>query len=346
MNPKVTIIILNWNCWEDTIECMDSLYKISYPNYDVVLIDNDSKNESIDKIRQHAKSKYLNSAPNEPIEFFEYTRTAIKTNTIFKDIKNPSIKKIILIKNENNYGFVEGNNIGIKYALSFLNPEYILLLNNDTVVEVDFLTKLVETGESDADIGVIGPSIFHYNNMDKINQAGGRVNYWMGLAENRTPKQEDLKKDHPLDDVDYIEGSCFLIKRHIIDEAGLIDSNFLAYWEDVDWCIRIKNLGYRIICCNKSRIFHKISSSSKKISGYREYYSTRNRFLFMKKHATRPQKTCFLIFFVLFNFSYKSLKLILYHRNLNVFNCYCKGARDGLIEFLHKSNSTSTAGLR
>ena len=144
MNPKVSIIILNWNGWRDTIECLESLYQITYPNYDVIIVDNGSEDGSIQKIKEYAESKikveskfFEYSSENKPIKIIEYTREEAEAGGgKEKEITDlPSNKKMIIIKNEKNYGFAEGNNIAMRYALKALNPDYILLLNNDTVVD-------------------------------------------------------------------------------------------------------------------------------------------------------------------------------------------------------------------
>ena len=147
MDPKVSIIILNWNGWQDTIECLESLFQINYPNYDIVLVDNASKDNSIKKIEDYCngnikvKSNFFRyKKENKPIKIINLT---FKDQQYFfkdeYDIKGlPSQRKIFLIENQLNYGFAEGNNIGIRFSLKTLSPDYLLLLNNDTVVDVTF----------------------------------------------------------------------------------------------------------------------------------------------------------------------------------------------------------------
>ena len=122
VNPRVAIIILNWNGWSDTIECIESVYQITYPNYQVIIVDNNSSDNSIKKIKEYAKgelnveSKFFNYTPhNKPIEIAQYDEDLIND------------KQLILIKNRNNYGFAEGNNIGTIFAIKNIKPDYILL---------------------------------------------------------------------------------------------------------------------------------------------------------------------------------------------------------------------------
>ena len=169
MNPNVSIIILNWNGWKDTIECLESLYQINYPYFNVILLDNGSEDNSIERIKEytegnfHVESEFFKySKENKPVKIFEYTEEEIKS---LEGIENEfysisSNKKLILIKNNKNYGFAEGNNIGMRFILNNLNSDYVLLLNNDTVVDTDFLDELVKVAESEEKIGIVGPKVY------------------------------------------------------------------------------------------------------------------------------------------------------------------------------------------
>src|SRR4030042_7200987 len=128
----------------DTMECLESLKKITYPNYRVVMVDNASEDNDVEVLTD----RYGNY--------------------------------IHMIRNDKNYGFAEGNNIGIRYALEHSNPEYILLLNNDTVVHPTFLDKLVETASGDSRIGIAGPKVYSYDQPDRLQSAGGKINWWTG----------------------------------------------------------------------------------------------------------------------------------------------------------------------
>ncbi len=158
MKQKVSIIILNWNGWEDTIECLESLYQINYPNYDVIVVDNGSQNESVEMIKNYASGELSVESDffeykkfNKPIKIFEYSAKELESLQIINEnyYNLDSNNKLILIKNEVNSGFSEGNNIGINFSLQFLNSNYILLLNNDTVVDKNFLNELVKFADTD-----------------------------------------------------------------------------------------------------------------------------------------------------------------------------------------------------
>ena len=337
--PKIAIIILNWNGWKDTIECLESLYQITYPNYDVILVDNGSEDDSIKKIIEYCKglikidSKFFVYNPgNKPINLIEFTKEEAEIpETKAKRIMHYSSNQtLIVIKNEKNYGFAEGNNIGIKFALKTLNSEYILLLNNDTVVHRDFLNKLIEITESNAKIGIVGPAIYEYSNQNEVQSAG--VNFHWNTARQKVLKTDKInyKQQSSHREVDYVAGCCLLVKRKLIDKIGYLDSLYFAYWEEVDWCVRAKKLDYNIVCVLNTKIWHKGSITSNKLSGFHEYYMTRNMFLFMKKHASRIHYTLFLLYFFIFKFWFSSGIYIIYHKDIYTFFSFLKGVINGM----------------
>ena len=342
MNPKVSIIILNWNGWKDTIDGLESLYRITYPNYDVIIVDNGSEDDSIEKIKEYCEgkieveSKFFDyNSDNKPIKIIEYTREETEAGgRKEKEIENfPSNKKLVLVKNEKNYGFAEGNNIGMRYALKALNPDYVLLLNNDTIVDREFLSELVKVGESDPEIGMVGPKIYFYDyngRKDIINFAGGKINFWKGQGYHIGANEIDKGQYDEIREVDYVEGSCFLIKKEVIEEVGMLDQEYFAYWEEADWCVRAHKAGYKVLHVPKAEIWHKGLSTTIKTRGFVEYHMTRNMFWFMRQHATRRQYLLFLVYFFGFRFWFTSGIHVIYHKNVNAFISFFRGAMDGI----------------
>ncbi len=250
MPPHVSIIIVNYNNWEDTIECLDSLKNLSYKNFDVILIDNGSS--------EPQPKNFRISDYNYPLRFIPLNQ---------------------------NLGFAGGNNLGIKQALKS-DANYILFLNNDTIVEPNFLNHLVEVGESDKSIGIIGPLIYKYTKpLTDFNQiwfAGGKIKFL-------PPKAEHLFKLAPLSYSpqisDYISGCCLLIKREVINKIGLIPEIYFLYYEDVEWCLLAKKQGFKIVLAPSAIIYHKQSKSAKEGSFLYIYYHTRNALLFVKNNG-------------------------------------------------------------
>jgi len=280
MHPKVSIIILNWNGLEDTIECLDSLKKIAYPDYDVVVVDNGSKGNDIEALKKR---------------FGDYVQ---------------------IIENDRNYGFAEGNNIGIRYALANLNPGYILLLNNDMVAAPDFLSELVEVAVRDAWIGIVGPKIYYYNQPNRLQSAGGRINWWIGETSLIGVGEIDKGQFDHVNDVNWVIGGGLLIKRQVLERIGLLYQPYFAYFEEADWCTRCKKGGYRVVYVPSAKLWHKGAATTARIGGMRLYYMTRNRFLFMKRNATGLQFACFFVRFFLRDVAFTTVSLLALQRDL------------------------------
>ena len=245
MNPRVFIIILNWNNWLDTFECLESLKNNDYLNYEVVIVDNGSDEK-----------------PQSP---------------------NPDIK---IIYNKENLGFSEGNNVGIKYALEH-GADYVLLLNNDTVVSNDFLSKLVKAAESNEEIGMVGSKIYFYDQKDRIWFAGGKVNWLYNKGEMRGYNEIDKGQyDLPeIQETDYLTGCCILVKKNVIEKIGLLPEEYFLYYEDTDWSFSAQKAGFKTVFVPDSKIWHKGSKSSQEFSIPYIYYHIRNGLIFAKKYA-------------------------------------------------------------
>lgn len=244
--PYVIIIILNWNGINDTLECMDSLTKISYSNYEIIVVDNGSTDGSIEQL-----------------------------NKIYPYLK--------IIENGRNLGFAEGNNVGIKKALEY-EPDLIMLLNNDTVVTSNFLNELVMVFESDNKIGIVGPKICYYDEPSKIWSVGGKINLFLGSITN-IGAHENEEKYSGINKADYVTGCALLIKTEVITKIGLMDTNYFLYFEETDWNVKAKRAGYlTVIDCNTS-ILHKDGASVKKVKDINYYYFARNTLLFVKNNG-------------------------------------------------------------
>lgn len=221
MQRKVYIIILNWNGFEDTAECLKSIMELDYDNYKVILVDNGSVDGSVEKF----------------------------------NISSPNIK---LIKNKNNVGFASANNQGIKYAMEG-GADYIWLLNNDTVVPRDVLTKLVAAFSS-PQTGLASPLIYYYDSPEIIQFCGSVIDW-----ENKKIKHiENLEELAGIDIEENLSlwGTALLIQRKVIDEVGYLSEKYFAYHEDEEYCLRVARAGYRSVVVPDARIFHKNSRST------------------------------------------------------------------------------------
>jgi hypothetical protein len=242
--PSVLILLLNFNSEQDTLACLRSLEKIEYPKFELLIVDNGSESHSVQAIRE--------AYPRVPI-----------------------------VLNESNLGFVEGNNLGLHDALK-RGDDYTLLLNNDTEVAPDFLTKLVEAAESDPLVVMLGPTIYYYDEPDRIWSAGGQIQWTLGKATMLGINEVDEGQyGSAWREVDFVTGCALLVRMSILESVGMLDPRFFLYYEEVEWCSRASRAGYKIMHVPQSKVWHKISPESRAASPLVHYYMTRNRLLFL-----------------------------------------------------------------
>jgi GT2 family glycosyltransferase len=317
MKNSVAVIVLNWNGWKDTIECLESVFQLSYPYIDVILVDNHSNDQSIEKIKLYCQgrlvveSKYISySKHNKPMRYIEYNQeeAAAQNKTT-----NRNEVSLTIIKNNQNYGFAEGNNIGIRFALTMFSPDYILLLNNDAVVEKAFLNPLVDYMSVHPNIGIIGPKILYYDT-NKIQTLGVKINFITGhttsIVHNRKEKENDVLN------VDYVYGACFLIRTSVIEKIGLLDPKYFLYNEEADWSLRARSMGYRACCYLLAHVWHKSQASTSKITKYCYYYPIRKKLVSI------------IIFSI--SMSFKVLLISLKHRDMSMIGFCVSAIKDAM----------------
>jgi hypothetical protein len=335
------VIVLNWNGWEDTVECLESLYQVDYPCFDVVVVDNASEDDSLAKIREYCQGDLVVKSPffnyysrNKPLQMKEITEDQVRSKVTGKERKDdqiyyhePTPNELILIKNHQNHGFADGNNIGMIYALRNFNPQYILLLNNDTVVDEKFMSEMVILAEEEKEIGFVGSKTLFYNDKNVLQAAGGgNIDLTKGESHEVGYKEWDKGQHDKIYELDYVGGSCLLVKNTVIADIGLLDSQFFMYWEDVDWCFTGREHGYKSVYAYKSRIWHKYGTSSENY--LKTYYHNRNRLYFIKKHAETKIYRSFLVHYLQEVFSECGYQL-LYQRNWTMFKALFNGTIAG-----------------
>ncbi len=312
LNKKVYIILLNYNGWQDTIECLESVLKSDYSNYQVIVVDNDSPNHSMDYIINWAEGrqeviydedsqlKHL-SQPFEPkpLQYLYYTKEEALAGGDANH-KSALNNPLIFIQSGENGGFAAGNNIGIKYAQIKDDFEYIWLLNNDTVIEQDSLSKLANYAEKN-DIGICGSTLMYYDNPNKIQAYGGTINKFFGTS------KHILKEDDIKDKLDYIVGASFLIDKKVIETIGLMPEEYFLYYEETDYCFNAKNSGFTLGVAVNSIVYHKDgsatggSSDGSEKSDFSDILSIKNRIKFHKKYLHTTLGLYLGILIVVFN---------------------------------------------
>jgi len=296
----VYIVLVNWNGLEDTLECLRSLNEISYKNYKIVVVDNGSNNNQADVIKK----------------------------------KFPYIE---LIKNKRNEGFVVANNQGIKLALKN-GADYILLLNNDTVVKRNFLDVLIEYAEQNRDVGILSPKIVYYNS-NIIWSMGGKISYLTGFSI-MIGKGKNSENYNEVIEPDFVSGCAMLIRNEVIEKIELLDPVYFAYYEDADYCFRVGKLGYKIKVIPESIIWHKKSASAgirgskRKISEIQAYLWARNGIIFGRKNLAGVKK----ILFLGSQFTFKLFFNLVNCQNVKAIKQYLKGLRSAIILKINKTN--------
>jgi GT2 family glycosyltransferase len=245
MVPLLYIVILNTNRREDTLECLASLAKSTYPNQQILVLDNASGDGSVQAIQQ------------------EY----------------PEIEVYSL---ETNLGYAGNNNVGIQIALE-RGADWVLVLNEDTILAEDCLAEMVSFAETSPDIGIVGPMVYHHNEPDRIQSAGGRLgSTWesLHLGQNEVD-QGQFPAPHP---VDWISGCAIMVRGAVIAQVGALDERFFYYWEETEWCLRARTAGWQVWHVPQAHLWHKGVQRDYRPGPNVTYYSTRNRLLMIKKH--------------------------------------------------------------
>jgi GT2 family glycosyltransferase len=243
--PYVTCILLNWNGWRDTVECLKALKECRYRNLTIVVVDNGSNNDSVARIRA----------------------------------AHPDV---LLIESKKNLGFAGGNNIGIRYALT-QRAEYLWLLNNDTEPAPDALSALVSKALTDRRIGAVA-SICYYADKPSTVQvwAGARVNLWIGYSHNSTePRPDDWFQS--------LYGASMLIARPAIEDVGMLDEGFFHYWEETEFCLRLRKRGWLLAAASESHILHKVAASLAGNSLILDRYFTASGLRILRLHSEAPR---------------------------------------------------------
>ncbi len=240
--PKVVIVVLNWNGWENTLECIQSLKNVHFDNFQVIVVDNGSNAEDLVHLRQCAGFGF-----------------------------------ITLLEQAENRGFSGGNNIGIRYALNDPRTEYVLILNNDTVVEPGFLTAMVEAARSKG-ADMVSATVFKYAERQTIDR--------LGLVISKALLVYDMKQWEGMEPF-CPSGCCALYSRRLLEAVEIdgqyFDEDFFAYAEDVDLGIRAMLLGYRSALAPRAVIYHKGSAATFLRSPFSQYHTHRNTIWYLAK---------------------------------------------------------------
>ncbi len=242
----VYVVILTWNHLADTLACLETVQHLTYPRYRLLVVDNAST---------------------------DGTPATIAA-------RFPAVEVIV---NAANLGYAAGNNVGLRRALE-AGADYVLLLNNDTLVAPDMLYELVAAALADQRAGLLSPKMYYADHPDRLWYAGARQQP-LTLAAVHTHRDElDTVQPQTPQAVDYVFGCGMLIRRAVLEEVGLLDPGYFMYYEDADFCLRVRAAGYRLLYVPRARLWHRVAASTQEQRPLWFYYRAQSRGRLLRQH--------------------------------------------------------------
>jgi GT2 family glycosyltransferase len=357
---KVSIILVNYNGWQDTIECLESILRSDYSNYQIIVVDNNSPNNSMEYIKAWAEGKQENLLPDpshllyhlshpaikKPIPYIYYTHEEAEKggdkylektitekwqeeiNNREKDelISSTSIYPLIFIQAGANLGFAAGNNVGIKYALKNSDLQNILLINNDTVIDKGTISELISARNKLGENAIYGGRIYYYSEPSKIWYDGGHLNKFTGRTVHINSGRKNICITQPIQ-VNFITFCYVLIPANIVKKVGLLDESYFMYVEDLDYCYRVDKGNYKLYHVPSSQLWHKIGASyGSEISEFSSYWYYRNTIKFILKRFGKIKKITAILFIIT---KFPILLLTWLLRNPKIIKSMFRGYIDG-----------------
>ena len=266
-NPLVCVVILNYKNWHDTIDCIESVFRCTYDNFRVLVIDNDSQNDSISNMLDWAKSHFPDQ-DNLEKNCFNSQNLDI--------IREPSfLPPLVFIQNNENAGFAAGNNVVLRLLAG--QDIYVWMLNPDMVIAENALFELVQFAKTKPSNTIIGSVVKFYDDPGKIQMYGG------GQVKFRSGTISFIKNSGRISDLDYISGGAMFIHANLLEKFGLLPEKYFLYWEETDWCYSARLQGGTLAVCESSVVFDKVGTTIGR-SYLAEFYYTRNGLLFLYKY--------------------------------------------------------------
>ncbi len=297
MSRPVCAVVLNYNGWGDTLECLDSLFACQDPELKVIVCDNGSTDGSLERIRAWARGEHVLTRPvDSPLASQPaYARFPIP-HRLFRrgesELKQWS-EPLLIIENNANLGFAGGCNPALRLLMEREDIAYVWLLNNDTAVAPGSPANLARHMETHPRMSLLGSVVLEYDKPGQVQAlGGGRLRAWCAAAGALGQGEPWPRLGRaPLPTLDYIAGCAIFLKRETLRQLGAMDEAFFLYYEDVDWSLRARRLG-PLDCCRDSLVYHKegrsIGSSSrpadKERSRLSDYHSFKSRLIFGRKH--------------------------------------------------------------
>ena len=314
--PQLTyILILNWNGWCDTLECLESVFRNDHPEYHVVVCDNDSSDRSVERITAWAEGRLDTwTFPGNCLRSFSWPPVPkpIPYSVLTRgDAERPAVpqpgERLTIIGTGSNLGFAGGNNVGLRYIMARGDHGFVWLLNNDTVVRPDALSRMLQRLQEKPAAGICGSTLMYYDQPDLIQGRGGaRYNRFLGIIRyiDRFSRQDaGINADAVERQMSYVAGASMLVSRSFLESVGLMNESFFLYFEELDWCARAKGK-FAMAYAPLSLVYHKEGSSIGTASRTRgnsvvsDYYALSNRIKFTRLHYPLLLPTIYLALLV------------------------------------------------
>jgi GT2 family glycosyltransferase len=243
----LSVIVLNWRKPYETLACLESLEQLDYLNTEIIVVDNGSRDDSVPLLHQYFPGVHI-------------------------------------LETDSNLGYAGGNNAGIRHALAH-GAERVLILNNDVTVEPGFLAPLLAALQSQPDIGVVTPLVAEQASGGRVWALGSVVNWHTAEVrrQNAGEAVEAWRHRAPVE-VEIASGAAMLVKAEVFQQVGLLDEDFFLYFEEIDWCLRVRQAGYRVVAVPASVVWHKVSAALGTASPVVDYYMLRNHLRLIRRH--------------------------------------------------------------
>lgn len=292
----VDIILVNWKGWRDTLECLESVFRLDYPRFRVIVVDNGSGDGSLERIADWAAGRLpagagspalagLSSPPlAKPLPFVVYDRAQAEAGGAADD------PQLVLIQSGGNLGFAGGNNVGLRYAMRRPGFGHAWLLNNDTVVEPGALAALARRAAEAPSAGIVGSTLLFYGAPAQVQAYGGArfkpARAWASPIGLLSPRRALAPAEVAAIEAEmaYVIGASMLVSAAFLRDVGLMEESYFLYYEEIDWARRGAAGRYTLAYAPDSVVYHKVGQSAGTESLMSQHFLYRSRLRFMRRH--------------------------------------------------------------
>ena len=352
----ISVIILNWNGWRDTLECLESVFQTTYNDYSVILVDNGSSDDSLQKIRDYCQGLIEIQSPfisytleNKPVHLVELDEELPEKSDI-RGLQENGGRKLFLVKNKKNYGYAKGNNIGIRAALKFFNPGYILILNNDIIAhEATLFSHLVEGVNRDGSAGLVSPVL--HSCSGEIQRVCTRnfpefldylfIYSFLGqkIFPNNRRREKHFNLSYTFDKArqfDVLGGSCLLFKSEALTRIGLFDENTFLYWEEFIIGKKLQLLGINSFILPDTSVIHKgeVTINNLNLKSWARFWSTQSELYYINTYAPLTRVKRSIVIIVLLIEAVLGWGISVFSKGIKKFDSICEKK---IVKFLLKS---------